>query len=51
VEARAVAEAQRTDIERRVGEARLAVSTLDGDLALAVERAGNATARRERALA
>jgi chromosome segregation protein len=51
VEARAGAEAQRTEIERRVGEARLAVSTLDGDLALAVERAGNATARRERALA
>jgi chromosome segregation protein len=50
VEARASAEAQRAEIERRVGEARLAVSTLEGDLALAAERTGNATARRERAL-
>ena len=50
VEARAGAEAQRSEVERRVGEARLAVSTLEGDLALAAERIGNASARRERAL-
>ena len=51
VEARAGAEAQRSELDRRVGEARLAVTTLDGDLALAAERQANATARRERALA
>ncbi len=50
VEARAGAEARRSEVERRVGEARLAVSTLEGDLALATERIGNASARRERAL-
>jgi chromosome segregation protein len=51
VEGRAGAEAERMEIERRVGEARIAVSTLEGDLALAAERSANATARRERALA
>jgi len=51
VEARAGAEAQRNEVERRVGEARLALTTLEGDLALAAERHGNAAARRERALA
>ena len=51
VEARAGAEARRSEVERRVGEARLAVSTLEGDVALAGERRGNAAARRERALA
>jgi len=51
VEARAGAEAQRSEVERRVGEARLALSTLEGDLALAAERRANALARRERALA
>ncbi len=51
VEARAGAEAQRSEIERRVGEARLALSTLEGDLALAGERRANAASRRERAVA
>lgn len=51
VEARAGAEARRSEVERRVGEARLALSTLEGDLALAAERRANATARHERALA
>ena len=50
VEARAGAEAQRSEVERRVGEARLALTTLEGDLALAAERRANAAARRERAL-
>jgi chromosome segregation protein len=51
VEARAGSEAQRSEVERQVGEARVAVTTLEGDLALAAERAANARARRERALA
>ena len=51
VEARAGAEARRTEVERRVAEDRVAVTTLEGDLALAAERLANATARRERALA
>jgi len=50
-EARAGSEARRTEVERRVAEARLALNTLEGDLALAAERLGNASARRERALA
>ena len=50
-ESRAGTEARRTEVERRVAEARLAVNTLEGDLALATERLSNATARRERALA
>ena len=51
VESRAGAEAQRAEVERRVGEARVAVMTLESDLALSAERAQNAGARRERALA
>ncbi len=50
VEARAGAEAQRSEIERRVGESRLALSALEGDLALGAERRANAVVRRERAL-
>jgi chromosome segregation protein len=50
-EARAGAEAQRSELDRRVGEARVAITTLEGDLAVAAERQANATARRERALA
>ncbi len=49
LETRAGAEARRAEVERRVGEVRLAVSGLEGDLALASERSANATARRERA--
>ncbi len=51
VEARAGAEARRSEVERRVGEARLAAGTLEGDLALAAERSTNAASRRERAVA
>jgi chromosome segregation protein len=49
-EARAGTEARRTEVERRVAEARLAVTTLEGDLALASERLGHASQRRDRAL-
>jgi chromosome segregation protein len=51
VEARAGAEAQRNEVERRVGEARVAAMTLENDLNLAAERSQNAGSRRERALA
>ncbi len=51
VEARAGAVARRAEVDRRVGEGRVAVTTLEGDLALATERQANAAARRERALA
>lgn len=50
VESRAGAEAQRNEVEKRVGEARVATMTLENDLNLAGERAQNNTARRERAL-
>src|SRR5262249_40964797 len=49
VEARAGAEAQRNAVEKRVGEARMAVMTLESDLTLAAERTQNASARREKA--
>ena len=50
VEMRAGAEAQRAEVERRASEMRVAVMTLENDLALGQERGQNATARRERAL-
>ena len=46
VQARHSAEAQRTDVERRLNEARLEVGRLEGDLALAAERLRNAGQRR-----
>src|SRR2546423_4563949 len=46
VQARHTAEAGRTDVERRLNEARLDVGRLEGDLALAAERARNAGQRR-----
>ncbi|HEV8123804.1 MAG TPA: chromosome segregation protein SMC [Gemmatimonadales bacterium] len=46
---RAGLEAQRTDIARRLGAVRVDLGKLDGDLALAAERLGNASARRVRA--
>src|SRR2546423_3830837 len=46
VQARHTAEARRTDVERRVNEARLEVGRLEGDLALAAERLRNAGERR-----
>ena len=49
VQTRATAEAQRTDIERRLAERRLEVGKLEGDLRLASERLKNATDRKQRA--
>ena len=46
---RAGVEAQRTDIARRLGSVRVELEKLDGDLALAAERLGNATHRHARA--
>jgi chromosome segregation protein len=51
VEMRAGAEAQRAEVERRVSEARVAATTLEGDLNLSAERTHNATERRARARA
>ncbi|MBI4541508.1 MAG: AAA family ATPase [Gemmatimonadetes bacterium] len=51
VETRAGAEAQRAEVDRRVGEAKLSAATLEGDIALAAERSTNAAARRQHALA
>ncbi|MGE0353047.1 MAG: chromosome segregation protein SMC [Gemmatimonadales bacterium] len=42
-------EAQRTDIERRLGAVRVELGRLDGDLALAAERLGNAANRKLKA--
>ncbi|MFL5403743.1 MAG: chromosome segregation protein SMC [Gemmatimonadales bacterium] len=47
--ARASAEAQRTEITRRLATLQLEIGKLDGDLALAAERLANASARRLRA--
>ncbi len=47
--ARGAAEAQRTEIARRLGTVRVELGKLDGDLALAEERLANATTRRHRA--
>jgi chromosome segregation protein len=46
---RAAAEAQRTEITRRLGTVRVELGKLDGDLALAAERLANTTTRRQRA--
>ncbi len=46
---RGLAEAQRTEIARRLGDERLELGRLDGDLALAAERLANAAARKLRA--
>ncbi len=50
VESRAGAEAQRNEVEKRVGEMRVAAMTLENDLNLSAERTQNSAARRERAL-
>jgi chromosome segregation protein len=47
--ARAAAEAQRTDLERRLATVRVELGRIDGDLALAAERLTNAGVRRQRA--
>jgi chromosome segregation protein len=49
VRARAAAEAQRTEIARRLATLRVDLGRLDGDLALAAERLANASSRRLRA--
>jgi chromosome segregation protein len=46
VQGRHTAEARRTDVERRLNEARLEVGRLEGDLALAAERLRSAGQRR-----
>ena len=49
VQARHTAEARRTEVERRLGDAKLEVGRLESDLALAAERLGNAEQRRQMA--
>jgi chromosome segregation protein len=49
VQARHTAEARRTEVERRLGDAKLEVGRLESDLALAAERLGNASQRRQTA--
>src|SRR5213593_3937608 len=49
VQARHTVEAQRTEVERRLGDAKLEVGRLESDLALAAERLGNAGQRRHTA--
>ena len=49
VQARHTAEARRTEVERRLGDARLEVGRLESDLALAAERLSNAGQRRQTA--
>src|SRR3989442_1768099 len=46
VQGRHTAEAQRTEVERRLADAKLEVNRLEGDLALAAERLHNAGQRR-----
>src|SRR2546430_7422941 len=45
-QARHTAEARRTEVERRLNDAKLEVGRLEGDLALAAERLHNAGQRR-----
>ncbi len=47
--ARSAAEGQRTEVARRLAGVRVELGKLDGDLAVAAERLGNAQARRHRA--
>jgi chromosome segregation protein len=49
VQDRATAEVRRTEVERRLAEARIEVERLEGDLNVAAERARHATERRARA--
>ena len=49
VQARHTAEARRTEVERRLGGAKVEVGRLESDLALAAERLGNAAQRRQTA--
>ncbi len=49
VQARHTAEARRTEVERRLGDAKLEVGRLESDLALAAEQLSNAGQRRQTA--
>jgi len=49
VQGRHTAEARRTEVERRLGDAKLEVGRLESNLALAAERLGNAGQRRQTA--
>src|SRR5206468_382350 len=49
VQARHTGEARRTEVERRLGDAKLEVGRLESDLALAAERLSNAGQRRQTA--
>jgi chromosome segregation protein len=49
VQARHTAEARRTEVERRLADAKIEVGRLESDLALAAERLGNAAQRRQTA--
>ncbi|PYO93645.1 MAG: hypothetical protein DMD62_08870 [Gemmatimonadetes bacterium] len=49
VQARHTAEARRTEVERRLGDAKLEAGRLESDLALAAERLSNAGQRRQTA--
>ncbi len=49
VQGRHTAEARRTEVERRLGDAKLEVGRLESDLALAAERLSNAGQRRQTA--
>jgi chromosome segregation protein len=49
VQGRHTAEARRTEVERRLADAKLEVGRLESDLALAAERLGNAGQRRQTA--
>src|SRR5438552_1879347 len=49
VQARHTAEVQRTEIERRLADARIEAGRLEGDLALAAERLANSAQRRTKA--
>ena len=48
-QARHTAEAQRTEVERRLADAKIEIGRLEGDLALAAERLHNAAQRRTKA--
>ncbi len=50
IQSRATAETRRTELERRLGETRVAIEHLEGDMNLATEKLANAGARKKRAM-
>jgi chromosome segregation protein len=50
IQTRAMAEARRSELARRLSETRVEIERLEGDLNLAAERLSNAASRKERAL-